>query len=62
MSTPPAVRDRDRRSDRRRRHHLREGHARHDRRLFGGIGGGMYASYFYFIKPDLFGFKSIDIP
>jgi branched-chain amino acid transport system permease protein len=30
--------------------------------FFGGIGGGMYASYFYFIKPDLFGFlKSIDI-
>lgn len=30
--------------------------------FFGGIGGGMYAAYFYFIKPDLFGFlKSIDI-
>ncbi len=27
-----------------------------------GIGGALYASYFYFIKPDLFGFlKSIDI-
>ncbi len=27
-----------------------------------GIGGAMYASYFYFLKPDLFGFmKSIDI-
>ncbi len=30
--------------------------------FFGGIAGGMYASYFYFLKPDLFGFlKSIDI-
>ncbi len=30
--------------------------------FFGGIAGGLYASYFYFIKPDLFGFlKSIDI-
>lgn len=30
--------------------------------FFGGLAGGMYASYFYFIKPDLFGFlKSIDI-
>lgn len=30
--------------------------------FFAGIGGGLYASYFYFIKPDLFGFlKSIDI-
>jgi branched-chain amino acid transport system permease protein len=29
---------------------------------FGGIAGALYASYFYFIKPDLFGFlKSIDI-
>ncbi|NTV89069.1 MAG: branched-chain amino acid ABC transporter permease [Clostridiales bacterium] len=27
-----------------------------------GIGGSLYASYFYFIKPDLFGFlKSVDI-
>lgn len=27
-----------------------------------GIAGGLYASYFYFLKPDLFGFmKSIDI-
>jgi len=27
-----------------------------------GIGGALYASYFYFLKPDLFGFlKSIDI-
>ena len=30
--------------------------------FFGGIGGGMYASYFYFIRPELFGFlKSVDI-
>ncbi|MCL2803734.1 MAG: branched-chain amino acid ABC transporter permease [Micrococcales bacterium] len=30
--------------------------------FFGGIAGGLYASYFYFIKPDMFGFlKSIDI-
>lgn len=30
--------------------------------FFGGIGGALYAGYFYFIKPDLFGFlKSIDI-
>ena len=30
--------------------------------FFGGLAGGMYASYFYFIKPDAFGFlKSIDI-
>lgn len=30
--------------------------------FFGGLAGGMYASYFYFIKPDVFGFlKSIDI-
>lgn len=30
--------------------------------FFGAIAGGVYASYFYFIKPDLFGFlKSIDI-
>lgn len=30
--------------------------------FFAGIAGAMYASYFYFIKPDLFGFlKSIDI-
>lgn len=30
--------------------------------FFAGIGGGVYASYFYFLKPDLFGFlKSIDI-
>lgn len=30
--------------------------------FFAGIAGGMYSSYFYFIKPDLFGFlKSIDI-
>ncbi len=30
--------------------------------FFGGIAGGLYASYFYFIKPDLFNFlKSIDI-
>ncbi len=30
--------------------------------FFAGIGGAVYASYFYFIKPDLFGFlKSIDI-
>lgn len=30
--------------------------------FFGGLAGGMYAAYFYFIKPDTFGFlKSIDI-
>ena len=30
--------------------------------FFAGLAGAMYASYFYFIKPDLFGFlKSIDI-
>lgn len=30
--------------------------------FFAGIGGGLYASYFYVIKPDQFGFlKSIDI-
>ena len=30
--------------------------------FFGAIAGGLYASYFYYIKPDLFGFlKSIDI-
>lgn len=30
--------------------------------FFGGIAGGMYASYFYVIKPEQFGFlKSIDI-
>ncbi|MCL2471923.1 MAG: branched-chain amino acid ABC transporter permease, partial [Propionibacteriaceae bacterium] len=30
--------------------------------FFGGLAGGLYASYFYFIKPDLFNFqKSIDI-
>jgi branched-chain amino acid transport system permease protein len=30
--------------------------------FFGAIAGGLYSSYFYFIKPDLFGFlKSIDI-
>ena len=30
--------------------------------FFGGLAGGLYSSYFYFIKPDLFGFlKSIDI-
>ena len=30
--------------------------------LFAGIAGALYSSYFYFIKPDLFGFlKSIDI-
>jgi branched-chain amino acid transport system permease protein len=30
--------------------------------FFGGLAGGMYASYFYFIRPDTFGFlKSIDI-
>ncbi|HZK04727.1 MAG TPA: branched-chain amino acid ABC transporter permease [Actinomycetaceae bacterium] len=30
--------------------------------FFGGVGGALYASTFYFIKPDLFGFlKSIDI-
>lgn len=30
--------------------------------FFGGVAGALYASYFYFIKPDLFGFlKSVDI-
>jgi branched-chain amino acid transport system permease protein len=30
--------------------------------FFAGIAGGLYSSYFYFIKPDIFGFlKSIDI-
>lgn len=30
--------------------------------FFAGIAGALYSSYFYFIKPDLFGFlKSIDI-
>lgn len=30
--------------------------------FFGGIAGGMYASFFYFIKPDTFNFmKSVDI-
>lgn len=30
--------------------------------FFAGIAGSMYAGYFYFVKPDLFGFlKSIDI-
>lgn len=30
--------------------------------FFAGIAGALYASYFYFIKPDLFGFlKSVDI-
>lgn len=30
--------------------------------FFAGIAGALYASYFYFLKPDLFGFlKSIDI-
>ncbi|MDR0487890.1 MAG: branched-chain amino acid ABC transporter permease [Propionibacteriaceae bacterium] len=30
--------------------------------FFGGLAGGLYSAYFYFIKPDLFGFlKSIDI-
>jgi len=30
--------------------------------FFAGIAGALYASYFYYIKPDLFGFlKSIDI-
>ena len=30
--------------------------------FFAGIGGALYSSYFYFLKPDLFGFlKSIDI-
>jgi len=30
--------------------------------FFAGVGGALYASYFYFLKPDLFGFlKSIDI-
>ena len=30
--------------------------------FFGGIAGGMYSSYFYFIKPDTFNFmKSVDI-
>ncbi len=30
--------------------------------FFAGIAGGIYASYFYFLKPDLFGFlKSVDV-
>lgn len=30
--------------------------------FFAGVAGALYASYFYFIKPDLFGFlKSIDV-
>lgn len=30
--------------------------------FFGGLAGGLYSSYFYFLKPDLFGFmKSVDI-
>ena len=30
--------------------------------LFAGVAGALYANYFYFIKPDSFGFmKSIDI-
>jgi branched-chain amino acid transport system permease protein len=30
--------------------------------FFAGIAGGLYASYFYFLKPDIFGFlKSIDM-
>jgi branched-chain amino acid transport system permease protein len=30
--------------------------------FFAGVGGALYSSYFYFLKPDLFGFlKSIDI-
>ncbi|NLT58263.1 MAG: branched-chain amino acid ABC transporter permease [Clostridiales bacterium] len=30
--------------------------------FFAGIGGALYAAYFYFIKPDLFGFsRSVDI-
>ncbi len=30
--------------------------------FFGGLAGGMYASYFFFLKPDQFGFlKSVDI-
>lgn len=30
--------------------------------FFGALAGGLYASYFYFVKPDLFGFlKSVDI-
>ena len=30
--------------------------------FFAGIAGGLYASYFYFLKPDIFGIlKSIDI-
>ena len=30
--------------------------------FFAGVAGGLYSSYFYVIKPDLFGFlKSIDI-
>ncbi|MGI6224868.1 MAG: branched-chain amino acid ABC transporter permease [Peptococcales bacterium] len=30
--------------------------------FFAGIAGGLYSSYFYFIRPDIFGFlKSIDI-
>ena len=30
--------------------------------FFGGLAGGLYSSYFFFIKPDLFNFmKSVDI-
>ncbi len=30
--------------------------------FFAGIAGGIYASYFYFLKPDMFGFlKSVDV-
>lgn len=30
--------------------------------FFAGIAGGLYASYFYFLKPDMFGFlKSVDV-
>ena len=30
--------------------------------FFAGVGGALYASYFYFLKPNIFGFmKSIDI-
>lgn len=30
--------------------------------FFAGLAGGLYSSYFYFLKPDLFGFmKSVDI-
>ncbi len=30
--------------------------------FFAGVAGGIYASYFYFLKPDMFGFlKSVDV-